>query len=90
MKKSIKRTLAILLTLVLALGIGIPAFAAPAAAAAPAEEKARKFEPILLLPYIGPVIYYFRAGDRTAALTVSIVSFLSPIIGALLHYFNVI
>jgi len=87
MKKSVKRTLAIVLTLVMALGIGIPAFAAPAAQA---DSKTRKFEPLLMLPFIGPVIFYFRAPDRASVRTAFIVAMLSPILGTLLHYFGVI
>jgi len=91
MKKSIKRTLAIALTLVMALGIGIPAFAAPATAAAPvAQAETRKFEPILLLPILGPFIYYFMDRDNVPFWTVLVMQLVSPLIGSLLNYYGIL
>jgi len=89
MKKSIKRTLAIALMLVMAIGIAIPAFAAPAAAPQ-AEPKVRKFQAILLLPVLGPFIYYFRDRDNVPFWTVLVMQLVSPLIGALLNYYGVL
>jgi len=97
MKKSIRRTLAIALTILMTFGIGVPAFAAPAlapaaAAPAPAEttgDRALTFA-ILLVPYIGPFIALFMANDRGAILPTFLVTLFVPILGALLYLFGVI
>ena len=98
MKKSIRRTLAIALTLVMAVGIGVPAFAAAAPTAAvpvaaaqeeTTRDRALTFA-ILLVPYIGPFIAFFMAGDRTEMLPTFLVTLFAPILGPLLYLFGVI
>ena len=100
MKKSLKCTLAIALTIVMTFGIGVPAFAAaapaPALAAAPAaqqgettNDRALTFA-ILLIPYIGPFIAFFMSNDRPAMLPTFLVTLFVPIVGALLYLFGVI
>jgi len=92
MKKKIKCTLAIALTILMTFGIGIPAFAAPAPAPAQGEttgDRALTFA-ILLIPYIGPFVALFMANHGGRPLPAFIVTLLVPILGALLYLFGII
>ena len=98
MKKSIKRILAIALTIGMIIGVGIPAFAAAApnnttaVAAASTKESTRdralRFA-VLLIPILGPFIFLFM-NSPGSKLPTFIVTLVAPLLGPLLFLFGVI
>jgi|GEM_PF-6591360 len=99
MKKSIKRILAIALTIGMIIGVGIPALAVaepndvtPVVAAATTQETTRdralRFA-VLLIPIIGPFIYLFM-DNSGSKLPTFIVSLVAPLLGPLLFLFGIL
>ena len=95
MKKSMKRTLALVLAIMMTLGFGVTSFAAAAPAVAveaeaiaphSADEENRiLLGAVMLIPFIGPLIALFLANDMTAILPAFIVSMFFPLLGPLLY-----
>jgi len=98
MKKSIKRILAIALTMGMLIGVGVPALAvaepndAPVVAAAATQETTRdralRFA-VLLIPVLGPFIYLFMDSSGSK-LPTFIVSLVAPLLGPLLFLFGIL